>query len=478
MQSQSFETYEEWDLTLPPIPERSVLFSLEPVGLGTPWVESLTSYIARLAWAHAVFPGVFMNKLLEPLVQGKHSHLLHISQGKKTNLLNATGLRACLSVQFLETLTMRSDLRHLTLLAWSEILCLRGLVRTTRAWCQECYEHWREHGEIIFDPLLWAIQEVTTCVVHQIPLCQQCPNPECARALPALCWRSRPGYCAYCQEWLGRPSGTTVMSDPALVKRQQWVIMNVGALLAHSPTVMVSPSRKRVQEALPAIIQQVTQGNISAFARTLNMPQGLVSHWVNGRKLPQLEILLHICSVVDLSLEALLLHDPGSLRPRLRAADEPPMYELRSKWSHVRVSMGQVRQALEKILTANDNPPPTLTQVAQRLGLGTPVLYKCHPEACYAISARYKEYAQQRTATRVQQYRVELREAARRLYEKGVSPTRGRIEPLLRSPGILRDPKVRQLLVEVCREIEGKKDENLSNQLPEISKIDRGGQSF
>jgi len=104
--------------------------------------------------------------------------------------------------------------------------------------------------------------------------------------------------------------------------------------------------------------------------------------------------------------------------------------------------------------------------------------YKCHLAACYAISARYKQYAQQRTATRVQQYRVELREAARRLHEKGVSPTRGRIEPLLQSPGILRDPTVRQLLVEVCREIEGKKDENLSNQLPEISKIDRGGQSF
>jgi len=462
MPHKSLDTYEEWNLTLPPIPERSVLFSLEPVGVGTPWVESLTSYIARLASAHAVFPGVFMNKLLEPLVQGRHSHLLHISQGTKTNLLNATGLRATFAVQFLENLTLRSDLQHLTLLVWSEILCLRGLVRLIKAWCPQCYEHWREHGEIIFDPLLWTIQEVTTCVIHQIPLCQQCPNPDCVRTLPALCWRSRPGYCSYCQEWLGRPQGVTVTLDPTLAERHRWVTMNVGTLLALSPTVTVSPSRKRVQEALPAIIQQVTQGNISAFARTLNMPQGLVSHWVNGRKLPQLEMLLHICSVVDLSLEALLLHDLGLLRPRLRATGEPPVYELRSKWSHVRVSTEQIRHALEEILAENDDPPPTLTQVAQWLGQGTPVLYRCHPTACYAISARYKEYAQQRTATRVQQYRVELREAARQLHEKGVSPTRGRIEPLLRSPGILRDPKVRQLLVEVCHEIEGKKDENCS----------------
>ena len=138
------------------------------------------------------------------------------------------------------------------------------------------------------------------------------------------------------------------------------------------------------------------------------------------------------------------------------------MYELRGKWTHVRVSTEQVRQALEKILAANDDPPPTLTQVATLLGQGTSVLYRCHPTACRAISARYKKYAQQRTATRMQHYRVELREAALQLYEKGVSPTRGRIEPLLRSPGILRDPKVRQLLVEIGREIEERKGEKLS----------------
>jgi hypothetical protein len=63
------------------------------------------------------------------------------------------------------------------------------------------------------------------------------------------------------------------------------------------------------------------------------------------------------------------------------------MYELRSKWTHVRVSLERMRQALEKILAANDDPPPPLTQVAQRLRLGSAVLYKCHPEACYAISA-------------------------------------------------------------------------------------------
>lgn len=50
------ESYEEWDMNIPAIPPRSRLYRLEPVGIGTPYVESLTSYIARLAAEHCVTP--------------------------------------------------------------------------------------------------------------------------------------------------------------------------------------------------------------------------------------------------------------------------------------------------------------------------------------------------------------------------------------------------------------------------------------
>ena len=44
----------EWDLARPAIPSRSRLYSLEPIGIGTPWTESLASYVSRLADAHTV----------------------------------------------------------------------------------------------------------------------------------------------------------------------------------------------------------------------------------------------------------------------------------------------------------------------------------------------------------------------------------------------------------------------------------------
>lgn len=49
-----FRGDELWDIEPPSIPQPSRLFSLEPIGLNTGYVESLTSYVARLALAHSV----------------------------------------------------------------------------------------------------------------------------------------------------------------------------------------------------------------------------------------------------------------------------------------------------------------------------------------------------------------------------------------------------------------------------------------
>jgi hypothetical protein len=47
-------SFERLDLTEPAFAEPSLLYTLTPRGLGTPYVESLSSYVVRLAEAHAV----------------------------------------------------------------------------------------------------------------------------------------------------------------------------------------------------------------------------------------------------------------------------------------------------------------------------------------------------------------------------------------------------------------------------------------
>jgi hypothetical protein len=59
--------YEPWDCDLTgTLPERSHLYHLRPIGVGTEGVESLTCYVARLAEAHNVGTGVLLTRELLP----------------------------------------------------------------------------------------------------------------------------------------------------------------------------------------------------------------------------------------------------------------------------------------------------------------------------------------------------------------------------------------------------------------------------
>ena len=64
---------ELWDLKPPTFSPRSRLFHLVPIGIGTPHVESLTSYVSRLAVAHSVPPGTLLAIEIGPKRQNKLS---------------------------------------------------------------------------------------------------------------------------------------------------------------------------------------------------------------------------------------------------------------------------------------------------------------------------------------------------------------------------------------------------------------------
>ncbi len=53
----------------------------------------------------------------------------------------------------------------------------------------------------------------------------------------------------------------------------------------------------------------------------------------------------------------------------------------------------------------------------------------------------------------MQEYREEIKQIALQLQTQGVALTQKHIAPHMTQPGILRDPKVRELLREVCHEL-------------------------
>src|SRR6266700_2054878 len=60
-----------WDISIPDIPPRSRLYNLAPLGFNSSLVESLTSYICRLAYNHQVETGMLIQCCIASVV-GKH----------------------------------------------------------------------------------------------------------------------------------------------------------------------------------------------------------------------------------------------------------------------------------------------------------------------------------------------------------------------------------------------------------------------
>ncbi|MDZ7970832.1 MAG: TniQ family protein [Nostoc sp. DedSLP03] len=232
------ETYESWDLKKVSIPSRSHLYQLEPVGIRTPMVESLTGYIERLAEAHCIPPDVLISRTITPLLKqiflkSRTSRDLR-SLFDRATAINGTGNIAIDLVQALQRLTLIEDLHLLTLLFWSEIIPTRNLFRTKSAWCTVCYEEWRLAKQVIYKPLLWTINSVKVCPLHKIYLRLQCPH--CQQELPLLSWRSRPGYCSKCGGWLGMNlpvKSSSELTDCSTLSKEElhsqtWIVEVIG----------------------------------------------------------------------------------------------------------------------------------------------------------------------------------------------------------------------------------------------------------
>src|SRR5438045_2443795 len=78
----SADTIQFWDAEPVCPPPRSRLYRLEPVGLGTAYVESMTSYIVRVAAAHSLSVWTLVTREIAP----RFRHQVVIGVGRTCDL--------------------------------------------------------------------------------------------------------------------------------------------------------------------------------------------------------------------------------------------------------------------------------------------------------------------------------------------------------------------------------------------------------
>ena len=452
--------FDDWDHEPPTLPPRSRLYALEPIGVGTSFIESLTGYVSRLAEAHAVSVGNLVGREFSAAT----SKLLGLSSDRQKaglhgfyaqgHAVNGFGNLPKTWIVALEKVTLQRNLRFLTLLPFEGVFSLDGAFRRSRAWCPACYEEWQSAGKIVYEPLLWAMKPVTICPKHRRLLEDNCPY--CHRALAALAVFSRPGYCSACWKWLGRSEGHDPSEDVTAgfptAEAAFWLAKAMGELLSAATYSASQSLRASFTANFRTCVEVVGDGSQPAFAKASRISYDTVVSQMMGQRLPQISTLLRICYHLDISPTSFLVNDHVSpvadwqrskrtvqmnskrfsrqaeqVRPRLERA--VPMRErgdvhrkfpelycaiARKTVPYTRSQLAVMKAVLSNAL--RESPVPSLDELGKRLGHSTSEPLRNHfPDLCDRILERRRVVRNQRIA--------DLRKTLRAMLSESPAPS-------------------------------------------------------
>lgn len=294
MLNENLTSYDSWEFDRNELPLRSPFYALAPIGIGTPAVESFTSYLTRLAAAHGISVNTLIRCKIAPLfIQSSKakdllsaytiSILMDASPKKSATFLIQTadfwlGLtqNALSLVSAVKKMTGRRDIYYTSLLptqSWR--IKFSNIFHFSQRWCPNCYSDWLKYDLPIYQPLLWALEPVTVCPHHQNYLRLRCPY--CNGLQPFLDLENiQVGYCCVCGEWLGQALEEEANFKSSPVDWDLWVAQTLGTLLAATPELFTkSPSKAARQSGEYPVFRSLNLFLRQCYQRSINPVEAL-----------------------------------------------------------------------------------------------------------------------------------------------------------------------------------------------------------
>jgi len=423
------------------VPPRSRLYGLAPREVGTVWVESLTSYLNRLAWRHGISPRALVAQEIVPHVSQDfpHHHLAVFSRGIAMSI-NGNGNVALEWSSILERLTAHANLDLLTLRRWIGDLPARGHLREKPSWCPVCYTEWREQNVPLYQPLVWMFQVVTICPRHKRRLQDHCPH--CHKHQSVIALETFPGHCTQCNTWLGADLDSLQEQevDDETLEWQEWVISTLEELrVANSLTGALS--WERFFASVERCINE--RGGCSKLTELTGIPRTSFYLWLrrmqNSRNYsPSLEMILGFCYTCSLS-PLHIMADSSSVVRFVQNETRPQRIRFR-RFERESVDRDRCLQFILAVLDGREAPLGA-SQVAERLGHSQRALLRYFPQECARLSKQAQEYRKQRRKLYVERVCEEVRRAVMSLHAQGIFPSHRRVRTQLSNPNFMRMPE-------------------------------------
>lgn len=151
----------------------SILFSVEPLGIGSLEVESFSSYLRRLALAHSLTYWQLC-RLLSGLDSPSKERRYDCSG---FNLSGSTNMTRQM-VAVVSAATNVKQLERTTFISLSGCIAASQAFsfKSARSWCPACIWESSAKRTVFYDRLIWNVDTVRRCPIHRVSLIDKCPS--------------------------------------------------------------------------------------------------------------------------------------------------------------------------------------------------------------------------------------------------------------------------------------------------------------
>ncbi|USK74790.1 helix-turn-helix domain-containing protein [Peribacillus frigoritolerans] len=417
--------------------KRTALYGLNPKGVNSLYIESITSYFIRLAEAHVITPGDLLAYEVSPVL--KKDYLTNsVNRGGNrfydgAHFLNGFGKNSRDMVECLSILTGNKYLDGLTLNSLSGIFSTRHLVRRNMAWCPKCLEC-NDHY-----PLIWCLSAYSVCTIHSVPLQDKCTA--CNKIIPFLHRKSRIGICPYCNNF-------HYASKYIKPLEQDYYISNdLEHLFEYARNGSILRSNTKLQNNLKEIIHKQFGGTINHFAKCVGISKTTMWDWCSGKSRPSLKQVVDIS--FRLGISSLDLYTDVGVNKIKKIGIEVKNTPIKKKRSKLRISKNDVEVYLSKIVSEKDTYK-SIIDIARALNCSTKYLYNNFSEYCKRISFNNRRIKQNKEKERTKEILVLIKDQFMKETVNGQMPSRMAIEKEIQLPCVFINKNFKNYYLELC----------------------------
>jgi len=407
------------------VPERTTLIPLQPIGVGTTHVESLSSYFQRLADWHAVSPKLLAREFVLPRL-GFNNRVGEVQADRywRSSFFNGIGEVPHRWCRILSDLTGVAGLHRLTLVPLQGLTNLYGSASDTRRWCPRCLDE-SERAGLPYGQLLWEIGCVKACPKHEMLLVSEhgCNEEEAIRPLRL---KPLPHLCRSCGGSLSLPP------TQSLERAEEFDVdlaKTIGELLAsHLFAEGPRESGRTICDFLFEAITKCDGGCGMGAVRRLGANKADVSGWVHKKHLPSLPQAATIARAYGVPLaDALLGKGTEHLRtmPWVQLNGKPTFKTNRLGF----MSSGNPEANLRRLLASST--PPSEALAASWLGTRADLLRHQYPELCHALAERHAEWVTQEANRKRDERLILVKAIVEQMACEGEIPTISKLEKRL-----------------------------------------------